>query len=505
MIPILSAQQTREADAYTMKHEPVSGLDLMERAAAKCYDFIARRVGKDKPFLVFCGTGNNGGDGLVMARKLHEAGYHVRVYIVRYTDKTSSDFDANAQRLKGLLQINNISSNNDFPPISPNDQVLDALLGTGLSRPPQGLLSDLIQHLNRYSAYTISIDMPSGLYADRSSVLHKEQIINAKLTLTFQLPKLAFFFPENAKHVGEFRALNIGLHHDFIASCKTTENVIEPADVSRIVQPRKPFSHKGTYGHALIVAGSYGKSGAAVMSARACIRSGVGLLTVQAPRCSHLVLQTTVPEAMLAHEDGENFLLSPIYTSPYNAVGIGPGLGKDEETVRMFKFMLQSCKVPLVVDADALNILSENPAWLDLLPAGSILTPHPKEFERLFGKTSNDFERMELLRASAIKHNVCIALKGRYSLIASPGGNVYINTTGNPGMATGGSGDVLTGIITGLLAQGLNPLDACMAGVCLHGLAGDMALETHSEQSLIATDIIEYLGRAFQEVAKFRE
>jgi len=504
MVPVLTARQNREADAYTIAHEPVESIDLMERASFKCFDFIARRFGREKNFLVFCGTGNNGGDGLVLARRMAEAGYPVRVFVVRYSPKSSGDFDINLKRLQGVCPVNDILTAADFPKITPHDIVVDALFGTGLSKPPEGLSADVIQHINQFSAYTISIDLPSGLYADQCSVEHKDFIINARLTLTFQLPKLAFFFPENAKHVGEFRVLNIGLHQGFIASCTTRYHVTDLVDMAHILVPRKPFSHKGTYGHALLVAGSYGKTGAAVLAARACKRSGVGLLTVQAPRCSHTVLQTTVPEAMLAEEVGENYLHSPINGKKYDAIGIGPGLGQEEETIGVIKFLLQSYAAPVVFDADALNILSENKTWLSFLPANSILTPHPREFERLFGTTANDFERVDLLVASAVKHGVYIVLKGRYTLIASPGGNVFINTTGNPGMATGGTGDVLTGILTGLLAQGLNPLDACITGVGIHGLAGDLALEPQSEQSLMASDIIEHLGKAFQEVAKFR-
>lgn len=503
MIPVLSAQQNREADAYTMAHEPISPADLMERAAGRCFDYISRHFAKEKPVLLFCGTGNNGGDGLVIARKLPEAGYKVRVFVVRYNDKSSAEFDLNLKKLAGI-DITVIREEKHFPLIDKNDMVVDALLGTGLSRPPEGLMADLIQHINSHSAFTIAIDLPSGLYADSCSVIHKDRIINAHLTLSFQVPKLAFFFPENAKHTGEIKILEIGLHRGFLSSCKTTYYVTEPVDVARNIPARKAFSHKGTYGHALLISGSKGKAGAAVLAAHACLRSGVGLLTVQAPRCAHQVLQTVVPEAMLCPEDGDDHVLSVNDWTKYQAMGIGPGLGTNEDTARMLKFVLQEYKGPVVFDADALNILSENKTWLSFLPAGSILTPHPKEFERLFGKTSDDFERLELLKTSAAKYGIHILLKGRYSLLATPGGYIHINTTGNPGMATGGTGDVLTGIITGLLAQGIGPLAAAVSGMWLHGMAGDLALQEESEQSLIASDVIKYLGDAFKEMEKYR-
>lgn len=505
MIPVLTAKQTREADAATIANEPVSGINLMERAAAKCFDFISRRFGKEKHFRVFCGTGNNGGDGLALARMLAQAGYQVRVHIVRYNTKSSGDFETNFARLKDLCEITAIETREEIPSIGVHEVVIDALFGTGLSKPPEGIAAQVIQSINSESGYTIAIDIPSGLYADQCSVHHKDRIIDARLTLSFQLPKLAFFFPENARHVGEFKILNIGLNQHFISDSKTHYHVVELSDVCRLLPPRKPFSHKGTYGHALLMAGSRGKAGAAVLAAKACLRAGAGLLTVQVPRSSGEILQVAVPEAMLGKEEGEDHLETVAGVEKYDAIGIGPGIGQEGQTARMLKLLLQSDTDSMVVDADALNILGENKTWLSFFPGNCILTPHPREFERLFGKTSDDFERLELLRASAIKYGLCIVLKGRYSLIASPGGNVFINTTGNPGMATGGSGDVLTGILTGLLAQGLSPLDACMAGVALHGLAGDLALEHESEQSLVASDLVKYLGKAFQEVAKYRD
>lgn len=504
MIPVLNAEQIREADAYTIAHEPVDNIDLMERAAGRCYDYIAQRYDKQHCFTVFCGTGNNGGDGLVMARLLAQSGYNVRVFTIQTGAGSSDGFRVNLERAGVVCPVTRISAENDFPALDKNERVIDALFGTGLSRAPEGLVAELIEYINRHSFHTISIDLPSGLYADRSAAAHKKQIVNAKLTLTFQLPKLAFFLPENALYVGFFRVINIGLDLGFIASCKTRYHVTELNDLAGIIVPRNPFSHKGTYGHALVMGGSEGKTGAAVLSAMACLRAGAGLLTVKAPRCAHEALKAVLPEAMLEQEPGEFYITSGIEQERYDALGIGPGLGTHEETARVLKLLIQTFQGPMVIDADALNILSENKTWLSFLPAGCVLTPHPGEFERLFGKSSGDDERIELLVSSAVKFGVHIVLKGRYSLIATPGGNVFINTTGNPGMATGGSGDVLTGIITGLLAQGLTPLDACMAGVGIHGLAGDMALETQSEQSLIASDLVRHLGRAFREVEKFR-
>lgn len=500
MTPVLSSQQIREWDQFTLQRERIREDELMERAAGECFSFIEKQYPPNLDFFLVCGTGNNGGDGLVLARLLHLAGYSTKVFIIKTGDQPSSCFNLNLKKLESIstLPYKWISSINDFPTIPSNTLMVDALFGTGLKRPPQGLIKDLIQYMNQQSVHILSIDMPSGLYCDSSSLEHSTAIVKATITLTFQVPKLAFLLPENQDFTGEFEILNIGLHPDYLADQKIKHHLINLPDIQQMIKRRKPFSHKGTFGHALLLCGSHDKAGAAVLSSRACLRSGVGLLTVQAPKPVQHLLPTAVPEAMLLPDSGMEFIQDYFSTEKYDAAGIGPGLGTDEKTAHVLKLFIQNNKIPIVFDADALNILSENKTWLGFLQTEVIMTPHVKEFERLFGASENHFEQLQKAKEAAIKYNTYIVLKGRFTRICTPSGNVYFNTTGNSGMATGGSGDVLTGVLTGLLAQDYSAYEAALCGVYLHGLAGDLALSSQSEESMMASDLIEHLGKAFK-------
>jgi len=504
---VLSAQQIREADAYTITHEPVSSVLLMERAAAECAGWMVHTFGEaPPPFYVFCGMGNNGGDGLVIARLLKEQGYNVHAYMVHHSETASPDNLANQPYVQDVQPI---YSPADFPLMEATGVVVDAIFGTGLSRPVEGWVASILHKINDgYGRHTIvSIDMPSGLMAD--SATGHAACVHANYTLSFQFYKLAFLLPENAARVGEAVILPIGLHPDFINSVETKYHVVDPRIIKTVYQPRNPFAHKGTYGHALLVAGSYGKMGAAILAARACLRAGAGLLTVHIPQPGYEILQTAVPEAMCETEDQPgNF--SAHFHEPfkhhqapgYATIGVGPGLGTAAATARALEKLLELYHKPMVLDADALNMISEYPFLLQKLPKDSILTPHPKEFERLFGSTEDQFERLALLSAKAVELQGYILLKGRFSAMACPDGAVYFNPTGNPGMATAGSGDVLTGILTGLLSQGYTPKAALLLGTWLHGLAGDLAADDISEESLIAEDIINYLGQAYLQLRK---
>ncbi|PCJ82116.1 MAG: bifunctional ADP-dependent NAD(P)H-hydrate dehydratase/NAD(P)H-hydrate epimerase [Flavobacteriales bacterium] len=498
---ILSSKQIREADAYTIANEPIASIDLMERAATAAYEWMKNSIffNKNRRWVIFCGTGNNGGDGLAIARKLNQDQQKVIVFAVRISEKSSDDFQINENRLKEIgLDLKDISSKDDLPEINENDIVVDAIFGSGLSRPVEGLSADLIRHINESSATTVAIDIPSGLFADSNSTDQSKAIIEAGYTLSFQFPKLAFMFPENEKYVAEFRAIPIGLDEDFIARQDSQNYFITKKSAISILKPRSKFSHKGTYGHALLVSGSYGKMGATVLAARACLRTGAGLLTIRAPKCGYEIMQTTVPEAMCDVDESESFLTSNINLEKYNAIGIGPGIGTEKETQNMLKLFIQNSALPLVVDADAINILSENKTWLSFVPKNSIYTPHPKEFERLVGFSKNNFERHKIQIEFAKKHQCYVVLKGAHTAIACPDGEVYFNSTGNSGMATGGSGDVLTGIITGLMAQGYSSKEASILGVYMHGLMGDIAAQNLSEESLMAGDIVFYLADAFK-------
>jgi ADP-dependent NAD(P)H-hydrate dehydratase / NAD(P)H-hydrate epimerase len=453
----------------------------------------------DHAFTIFCGKGNNGGDGLAIARMLAGKGIKVKCYILELGHKGTEDFQTNLARLHdSQVEITYIQSQGQLYPIDKDNIVIDAIFGSGLNRAPEGIICQLIRHINHAGRPVISIDIPSGMFAGSSS--RGNEIIKAAFTLSFQCLKPAFILPENEPYTGELIILDIGLHPQFLINLPMELEMLEKEVVKAIYKPRKRFAHKGTYGHALIVGGSYGKIGAMQLAARACLRSGAGLVTIYLPKCGYEVMQVSVPECMVVTGSHEQLIReSPADLSRYKAIGIGPGLGTAPETAKAFEQLLLYYQRPLVIDADALNLLAEHPALIKRIPSFSILTPHPKEFERLFGKTTNDFERLTLARKKARELQVVIVLKGHYSLIAMPGGKGYFNTTGNPGMATGGSGDVLTGILTGLLAQGYRPGEAALLGVYLHGTAGDVAASFKSQEAMIASDIIECLAEAFKE------
>lgn len=499
---ILSAAQIREADAYTIANEPVSSTALMERAASACFEWIVKHFDKSHSFKIFCGVGNNGGDGLAIARKLRNDGYNTEVFILRFSNKCSEDFLINEKRLDGLkIKITDLSeeSFHEFGAPGKNEKqvIIDAIFGSGLSRPVTGFAAEIIKKINKSESTVISIDIPSGLFCENNAGNTRENIIKANFTLTFELPKLAFFFPENGENVGEWKLIPIGLDQEFISETAGKFFFITRKTACRILRPRKKFSHKGTYGHALLICGGYGKMGASVLAARACLRSGAGLTTAHIPECGYEVMQTSVPEAMVSVDESDQFITGHPHLEKFSAIGAGPGLGAEKQTGNMIKLLIQNSPAPLVIDADAINIISENKTWLSFLRRQSIFTPHPKEFERLVGKSSDDFERLEMQIAFARKFNSYVILKGAHTSIACPDGEVFFNSTGNPGMATGGCGDVLTGILTGLSAQGYSLKETCVLGVYIHGLAGDIAAEKKGFEALIAGDLIDSLGEAF--------
>ncbi len=501
-LKILPVEKIREADAYTIANEPIRSLDLMERAANACFKWISKKIPTSKQIRVICGMGNNGGDGLAIARMLCNAGYDVDVLIIRHSENASSDFSANFKLLGDItgLVITDIFETDPEIEIEEEDIVIDAILGSGLNKPVSGFLASVFEHINKSNAFVISIDLPSGLFADKPVDLRKHAIVKADYTLTFQMPKMALLMAENEIFTGRWKALDIGLNPDFIESCECNNLLVETTDCRNLYRPRAIFSHKGNYGHALLIAGSTGKLGAAVLASKACLRAGAGLLTTHVPGDGFLVMQTSVNEAMVSIDaDDQHFTTLPILDI-YNAIGIGPGLGMEAETQAAFKLLIQQTSVPLVIDADALNILGENKTWISFLPHGSILTPHPKEFERIAGPTSNHFDRLEMLRLFAMRFKLFVILKGAYSAIADPEGNIYFNPTGNPGMASGGSGDVLTGIILGLLASGYPARDACILGTWLHGKAGDIAAQKLSQDAMLPGDIVKYIGKAYKKI-----
>lgn len=500
---ILSVPEIRKTDAYTIEHEPIASIDLMERAAAACFEWIMHRFDKFNSFKIICGTGNNGGDGLAIARMMAHADYNVKVYVICCNEKQSDDFSTNENRLHQLFPnvIAVVKDEKDFPAIHETDVVIDAVFGTGLSKPTEGVTASFIRHINKSNATVIAVDIPSGLFVD-VAVNHNDAIIRAKHTLTFQCPKFSFMFAENNQYVGEFEVLDIGLDEKYIDQLPKAAFFIDNESVKNILKTRTKFSNKGMYGHGLLIAGSYGKMGAAVLASRACLRSGIGLLTVHVPKFGYEIIQTAVPEAMVQKDADDSVFSSDITTEIFSAVGIGCGIGTSEKTQNAFRKLLSTCNLPMVLDADAINILGLKEKTSIHIPENSILTPHPKEFERITEKARNDFHRHELQIEFAKKHRVFVVLKGAHTCIACPDGTVFFNSTGNPGMAKGGSGDALTGIILSFLAQGYSPQQSCILGVYLHGLAGDIAAQKMSEPAMLATDLIENLGEAFKEISR---
>jgi len=500
MLKILSAEQIKAADAYTIEHEPIASIDLMERASITFTQWFTQKfTDKNRLICVFCGLGNNGGDGLAISRLLHEKGYCVKTFVVRYADNTSADFALNLQRIKEIkdFALFDVRNENAIPAIEKDSIVIDALFGSGLNKPLEGLAERVVLILNESPSTKVAVDIPSGLFADKKS---SGAIFKADFTFSFQLPKFSFLLPENYPYVGEFEFRSIGLNEQFITEQKTNHFYITQEDVSKIIKPRKKFDHKGTYGHALIVGGSYGKIGAIHLAAKAALHTGCGLVTVYIPECGYDIIQSSFPEAMVITDKKENYLSGINPDIKFSAVGIGPGIGKNEKTAEALFEFLSSLNQPVVLDADALNILAEYPNQLHLIPKNSIITPHPKEFDRLFGKSTDHYQRHLLQMVKAVELGIYIILKGANTAIAAPDGNVYFNSTGNPGMATAGSGDVLTGIVTSFMAQGYSSFDSVIAGVYIHGLAGNHASKQLSKPFIIASDIINGLSSAFLEL-----
>lgn len=506
MLKILNTAQIREADQYTILNEPITPLALMERAAGKCSEWLKHNLpggnpafpAVDKAIYIVCGQGNNGGDGLVIGRHLARNGFAVNILILASPAmKSSPEFEANLTRIKkqALATITQITGIESLPDIREGSTVIDAIFGSGLSKPAGGLIGEVISRLNHLPVQRIAIDLPSGLYSEKPNDDETAVIFRADTTLSFLPPKMNLLAAENEPFCGKVHLFDIGLHVDYLNSAPSHHWFLTLDDVRQMIKVRSRFGHKGTYGHALVVAGSHHKAGAALLTARACLQSGAGLVTAHIPASAVSAINSFCPEIMVSCTDNHKTELPPL--DGFSAAGAGPGLGISAESAIMVKNLINSSISNLVLDADALNILSENPTWLAFLKPDTILTPHPKEFERLAGVCRNTLEAIEKQRNLSTKHGIIIIRKGAHSTITTPDGNTYWNDTGNPGMATAGSGDVLTGIITGLLSQHYSPVEAALAGTWLHGMAGDLAVKSSSEEWITASDIINHLGQAF--------
>ncbi len=496
---LFNAPQIKELDRITIDVEPVSSLDLMERAANRAALWIMERFSGDTHIVIIAGPGNNGGDGLVIARLLHNAGFKTAVIIPEISNSFSADFTANKGRLEeiGYNTIVYPGSIGEFPDFKKDKVIVDALFGTGLNRIVDGFARKVIQWINASDAVRVSIDIPSGLFSEDNSDNLEDSVVEADFTLSFEFPKIAFMFPSNERFVGEVVVLPIGLDKRAKEDMPSDFFYVDEAMISLIIRKRKRFSHKGNYGHALYIGGSKGKMGAVVLGTRAALRTGAGLVSCHIPSDGNDIVQIAVPEAMVSADRSDSIITGLPDMAKYTAVATGPGMGVSPDSFGVVHDLLTKCDRPLVLDADAINILSLNMEWLRDIPSDTILTPHPKEFERVAGGWDNDYEKLQKQMRFARETGSIVVLKGANSSVSAPDGRIWFNSTGNPGMATAGSGDVLTGIILSLLAQGYAPLYAAIAGTFIHGLAGDIASGKNCEQSLIASDIIDNIGSAY--------
>ncbi len=496
MPKILNAKQLYQADKFTIEKNKITSLDLMEHASELCFNWINNRLkGNPIKIHIICGTGNNGGDGLVIARMLKKHGYEIETYVVNCNNKRTPEFLTNYERLKDLgTWPKMLKCDSEFPEINENDMVIDAILGIGINRTPDDLIKEVIQHINKSNAYVLSIDFPSGLFVDKP-VKDRKSVIKAFQVLTFSNPKLALLLPENEEFCTNWEVIPIGLDSDFIDSIETDYFLTEKPTILPFYKFRNKFAHKGNFGHSLLIGGSFGKIGAVSLASKAALKIGSGLVSAYIPKCGYIPFQTALPEIMV-EVDTESELQHFNFKTKPNVIGIGVGMGTSTKTTNGFAKFLKENKTNLVLDADALNIISEEKSLLELLPKDSVLTPHQKELERLIGKWKNDYHKIKILQKFTKKHDLIVVLKGYFSAIFYQG-KVHFNTTGNPALATAGSGDVLTGIITGLIAQGYSNFEASLLGVYLHGKTADIGMEKEVYETFTASDIIDNLSNAF--------
>jgi NAD(P)H-hydrate epimerase len=488
---ILRTDQIRQADQATMFRQGLASHELMERASLRCVEWLRTHYqlpGSDRSFMVVCGPGNNGGDGLVIARQLRLMGCGVKAKVVHEADTFSSDNRRNQRRAEaaGVAFIAELPDQLDAHTV-----VIDAIFGSGFMGTAQGAFADAIHQINRWGREVVSVDVPSGLDGDRLGE-PEGPVVLATHTLVFQCPRRAFMHPQSGHFVGSWHVLDIGLDTEFIDGCASGETAITRQVVLQLLPGRRaPFSHKGTYGTALLAGGSAGMQGAAMLAGWAALASGAGKVRVHA--CAGGICP--LPELMTSVDDNADHITDVPFRNGYSAVGFGPGAGTHDDTARALKRLIQDCTVPVVLDADALNILAENPTWLPFLKPGTILTPHPGEFQRLVGRCFTDEEVMDKAHDLSRRSNSIVVLKGHHTVVITPTGEARYNTSGNPYMATAGAGDVLTGVITSLLAQGMNPTAAAIAGVWLHGAAGDLAL-LQAGAGITASELVKNLPAA---------
>ena len=501
---IFSKEQIYEGDALTAKKQNISSTDLMERAGIQIFNWLHMRMqGAQVPIHVFCGIGNNGGDGLVVARHLITHGYNVKTYIVNYSTTRSKDFLNNYDRIKNTTKDWPILLNeeSELPAIDSRDIIVDAVFGIGLNRPVANWVVNLFNHFRVTKAFVLSIDIPSGLMTDAVPA-NEEAVVNAGYTLSFQSPKLVFFLPETAKFTVQWEVLDIGIDPEFLYTTSTEADLIGKNEVLTIYKPREKYSHKGTFGHALIIGGSYGKIGAVNLAGRGALSAGAGKVTAFTPKCGYIPLQGAFPELMLITDKDEEKLTEINFDIDANVIAFGVGAGTDNASIDAFEAFLKTNKKPLVIDADGINMLAKRESLLKLLPERqTILTPHPKELERLIGTWKDDFDKLQKTKAFSKKYKCIVVIKGANTITVAED-KLYVNVTGNPGLATAGTGDVLTGMIVGMIAQGYDLLSATVFAIYLHGKAADLLVDELGYQSFIATHVVEGIPLAYLDLFK---
>lgn len=497
---VLSAQQIQALDQFTIQNEPIASHALMWRAATAWVNELKatsyfKNLGKQVCILV--GPGNNGGDGLCIAKLLAESGFECTILGPYETQKTSADFQYYWPLVSQAANCTEVTSIESFTAF---DWVVDALFGSGLNKPIIGQYAKIIENLNAAIVPVFSVDIPSGLFSEYNNQ-NNGAIVEATCTISFEVPKLAFFFAENAKNLGQVILTEIGLNQAFKNELPSSVFVVTTALIQEIYTPRSEHSHKGNFGHSLLIGGAFGKGGAIQLAAKACLLCGSGLTTVVSADCNYTALQVAVPEAMFVSGGAEKEVVQLPQKLNYSAYGIGPGLGANGSTQNCVKSLLLQANGNVVVDADALNILAENKTWLEFLPPNTILTPHPKEFDRLFGAHKTHEERFKTAQKMAVQCQCIVVLKGRYSMVFTPQQQIFINTTGNSGLAKGGSGDTLTGIITSLLAQGYTANEAAIFGNWLLGAAANRLQVKLGAESCLASTVAQEIPFVFKELA----
>jgi len=494
---ILTRAAVKRIDAATVESGTAS-IDLMENAARAFVDAFLRLYRGDK-ILVLCGPGNNGGDGLAVARLLADKSLDVDVYCLK-SDRYSEGFEINLSRLRERnTELRFIRDASELRSSGHANVIVDALYGTGLNKPLAEPAAGVVRWMNAQPAVRISIDVPSGMTEQPPAI--SETMVNADHVVAFQIYRAELLLPRDAYSPLSISVVDIGLDEDAVSREATTHFLIEASDVKKMLRERRLFDHKWTYGHALLVAGSRKALGAALLATGACLRSGCGLVTVHTVRSGATALNALHPEAMFSPDAHDEMITGVNVKTKFTAVGIGCGVGRATETSTALVDVLAKSKVPCVIDADALNLLSEQHGWKALVPKGSVLTPHQKEFDRLAGDQPNDYERMQRQIALAVEMNCVVVVKGAYTRVALPNGLCCFNSTGTPALATAGTGDVLTGLITGLVARGYTSEDAAVIGVYTHGLAGQLAEEKFGIECVKASDVIDALPLAFKQLA----